>query len=65
MPIINVEIMKIIDEREMQKLKKTEINKGGKRYSERVRAKWFCCVSKLGFLQLTCKASLILSEIQS
>ena len=39
MPIINVEIMKIIDEREMQKLKKTEKNKGGKRYSERVRAK--------------------------
>ena len=28
-------------------------------YSERVRAKWFCCAFKLGFLQLICKASLI------
>ena len=32
---------------------------GGKSYGERVRAKWFCCVSKLGFLQLICRASLI------
>ena len=24
-----------------------------------VRAKWFCCAFKLGFLQLICKASLI------
>ena len=28
-------------------------------YSERVRAKWFCCAFKLGFLHLICKASLI------
>ena len=28
-------------------------------YSEKVRAKWFCCAFKLGFLQLICKASLI------
>ena len=28
-------------------------------YSERVRAKWFCCAFNLGFLQLICKASLI------
>ena len=55
------EIMKIIDERETQKKKtKTEKNKGDKSYSERVRAKWFCCAFKLGFLQLICKASLIL-----
>ena len=27
--------------------------------SERVRAKWFCCAFKLGFLQLICNASLI------
>ena len=33
--------------------------KGNGSYSERVRAKWFCCVFKLGFLQLKCKASLI------
>ena len=24
-----------------------------------VRAKWFCCVFKFGFLQLICRASLI------
>ena len=52
--------MKIIDERETQKKKtKTEKNKGDKSYSERVRAKWFCCAFKLGFFQLICKASLI------
>ena len=33
--------------------------RGDKGYSERVRAKWFCCAFKLGFLQLICKASLI------
>ena len=64
MPIISVEIMKTIDEREMQKTTKekqtkTERSKGNRSYSERVRAKWFCCAFKLGFLQLICKASLI------
>ena len=54
------EIMKIIDERETGKKKaRTEKNKRDKSYSERVRAKWFCCAFKLGFLQLICKASLI------
>ena len=57
------EIMKIINERETQKKqknkKKTEKSNGYKSYSERVRAKWFCCVFKLGFLQLICKVSLI------
>ena len=38
---------------------KTEKSKGNRSYSERVRAKWFCCAFKLGFLQLMCKASLI------
>ena len=33
--------------------------RGDRSYSERVRAKWFCCAFKLGFLQLICKASLI------
>ena len=28
-------------------------------YSEKVRAKWFCCAFKLGFLQFICKVSLI------
>ena len=38
---------------------KTEKNKEDRSYSERVRAKWFCCAFKLGFLQLISKASLI------
>ena len=62
MPIISVEIMKTIDEREKQrttKETKTERSKGNRSYSERVRAKWFCCAFKLGFLQLICNASLI------
>ena len=61
--------MNITDERETQK-NKTKQNKiknkgrqkrarGDRSYSERVRAKWFCCAFKLGFLQLICKASLI------
>ena len=56
--------MKTIDEREMQKTTKekqtkAERSNGNRSYSERVRAKWFCCAFKLGFLQLICKASLI------
>ena len=63
MPIISIEIMKTVDEREMQKATKeketkAEASKGNRSYSERVRAKRFCCASKLGFLQLICKASL-------
>ena len=42
-----------------RKKTKTEKNKGDKSYSERVRAKWFCCAFKLSFLQLICKDSLI------
>ena len=64
MLIISVEIMKTIDEREMQKTTKekqtkTERSKGNRSYSKRVRAKWFCCAFKLGFLQLIYKACLI------
>ena len=67
MLIISVEIMKTIDEREMQKTTKQkqtkdERNKGNRSYSERVRAKWFCCAFKLRFLQLICKASLVVFE---
>ena len=56
--------METIDEREMQKTTKgkqtkAERSNGKRSYSERVRAKWFCCTFKLGFLQLICKASLI------
>ena len=44
MPIISVEIMKTIDERELQKTTKekqakTERSKGNRIYSEKVRAK--------------------------
>ena len=39
--------------------KKIERSKGNRSYSERVRAKCFCCAFKLGFLQLTCKPYLI------
>ena len=64
MPIVSVEIMKTIDERQKQrpareKQRKTERNKVNRSYSERVRVKSFCCPFKLGFLQLICKASLI------
>ena len=57
--------MKTIDEGDLQKTTKekqtkTERSKGNRRYSERLRAKWFCLVFKLGFFQLICKASLIL-----
>ena len=31
-------------------------------FSERVRAKWFCCAFKLGFLQLICQVSLIVNS---
>ena len=56
--------MKTIDERELQRTKKekqtkTERKKRNRSYSERMRAKWFCCAFKLGFLQLICKTSLI------
>ena len=56
--------METIHEREMQKTTKekqtkSEMSNGNRSYSERVRAKWFCCAFKLGFLQLICKASLI------
>ena len=33
--------------------------RGDRSYSEWVRAKWFCCAFKLGFLQIICKTSLI------
>ena len=57
------EIIKIIDERDMQKTKtkkqRQKRTRENRSYSEKVRAKWFCCAYKLGFLQLICKASLI------
>ena len=63
MPIISVKIMKTIDEREIQKTTtekqiKRERSNGDSSYSERVKAEWFFCAFKSGFLQLICKASL-------
>ena len=46
-------------EEKRRKKTKTEKNKGDNSYSERVRAKWFYCAFKLGFLQSICKVSLI------
>ena len=50
------EIMKIIDGRERQKNKDRKMQRTGASYNENVRAKWFCCAFKLGFLQSICKA---------
>ena len=56
MPIIRVEILKTIDETEMQKKKenktKTEISKENRSCSESVRTKWFCWALKLGFFSV-------------
>ena len=42
-----------------EKCNKKKDQRGDTSYSGRVRAKWFGCVFKQGFLQLICKASLI------
>ena len=42
-----------------KKSKERKEQRGHANYTESVRAKWFCCAFKLGFLQLLCKASLI------
>ena len=56
-------IIKTIDGRETQKQKQQiKQNKGDGSYSERVRDIWFFWASKLVFLQLICKASLILKS---
>ena len=49
--------MKIKDERESEKSKDRKKWRGDASYSERVRAKWFSCAFKLGFIQIMCKAS--------
>ena len=55
-------IDEIIDETDIQKKTHTEKNKGNRSYSERMRAKLFCCAFKLGFLQLIREASLIFNS---
>ena len=57
-----LDLIKILDERKTKKNKNNKDRKerrGNRSFSERVRAKRFCCAFKLGFLQLICKASLI------
>ena len=49
--------MKIKDERESEKSKDRKKWRGDASYSESVRAKWFSCAFKLGFIQIMCKAS--------
>ena len=51
--------MKIIYGRETQKKKQRREQMSDANYSEKVRAKWFCCAFKVGFLQLIGKPSLI------
>ena len=53
------DIMEVIDERERQENKDRKKQRSGASYSENVRAKWFCCAFKLGFVQLICQTSLI------
>ena len=63
------EVMEIVVERrtkQPQQHQKKQPNKRREKrtkrdtsYSEMLKAKWFCCAFKLGFLQLICKASSI------
>ena len=45
--------------KEKDKKKDRKKQRSGASYSKSVRAKWFCCVFKLGSVQLICKTSLI------
>ena len=45
--------------RKGKKNKEKKKQKGRANYGESVRAKWFCSMFKVGFVQLLCKASLI------
>ena len=56
------EIMEIIEKTERQKSKDRKTQRSGASYSESVRAKSFCCAFKLAFVQLICKASLIIKS---
>ena len=59
MPIISVKYNENNRWKRNAEKKQAEKNKGYKSYNEKVRAKWFCCALKSGFLQLISKASLI------
>ena len=53
MPIINVR-----DNENIRWKRKSKKQRSGASYSKSVRAKWFCCALKLGFVQLIRKAIL-------
>ena len=59
MPIINVRDNENNRRKRKAKKKDRKTQRSGARYSESVRARWFCCAFKLGFVQLICKAFLI------
>ena len=60
MPIINVrDNEKNRWRRKAENKKNRKKQRSGASYSESVRAKWFCCAFKSGFVQIVCKASLI------
>ena len=44
-----------------KKKKDTKKQRSGASYSESLRAKWFCCAFKLGFVQLIFKSNLELA----
>ena len=60
MPIISIRDHESnIWKRSAEKKQKQERTRGDRSYSKRVRAKWFCYLFILGFLQLLYKASLV------
>ena len=59
MPIINVRHNGNNGQKRKAKNNPKKKQRSGASFSESMRAKWFCCAFKLGFVQLICKASLI------
>ena len=54
--------MKEKGQKKQNKNKDRKKQRSGASYSENVRAKWSCCVFKLSFVRLKCKASLIIKS---
>ena len=51
--------MKQKSKKEKKKNKDRKEQRDDASFNKRVRAKWFCCTFKVGFLQLICKDSLV------
>ena len=58
MPIINVRHNGNNGQKRKAKNNPKKKQRSGASFSESMRAKWFCCAFKLGFVQLICKPSL-------